>query len=241
MGNSGILLFIRCGDIATSSFEQPPNIKTAGVNQMVDQSVDQKFYEELYTLKAVPAIIQVPRLSFVVIEGKGDPNGEEFGGVTSALYSFSYAVKMSYKSKNVPPGYYKYRVFPLEGEWDLYDKSKPLTDKSNYRYRVMIHQPGFLTTELFTRFLQETQQKKPNKSLDKMVLEQIEEGLCCQMLHIGRYDDEQDSFEKMHDFCSQNGYERSAKTHREIYLNDPRRTDPAKVKTVLRYRVKPSS
>lgn len=205
---------------------------------MADQNVDQKFYEELYSLKVAPTIIQVPRLSFVVIEGKGDPNGEEFGNAISALYSFSYTVRMSYKSKNVPSGYYKYKVFPLEGEWDLYDKSKPPTDKSNYSYRVMIHQPGFLTTELFTRFLQETQQKKSNKYLDQLVFEQIEEGLCCQMLHIGSYDDEPASFEKMHDYCNQNGYERSAKAHREIYLNDPRRTDPARVKTILRYRVK---
>ncbi|MFZ3070289.1 MAG: GyrI-like domain-containing protein [Anaerolineaceae bacterium] len=204
---------------------------------MSDQNMDKKVYKKLYSPKSVPAFIQVPRMRFVVIEGKGDPNGEEFGIATSALYSFSYAVKMSYKSKSVPQGYYEYKVFPLEGEWDLDDKSKPLTDKSNYKYRIMIRQPDFLTTELFTRFLQETNKKKPNKYLEKMGFEKIEEGLCCQMLHIGRYDDEPASFERMEAYCSQNGYERSAKTHREVYLNDPRRTDPSKLKTILRYRV----
>jgi len=148
-----------------------------------------------------------------------------------------YMVLMSYKSSNVPEGYYDYTVFPLEGEWDLDDKDKAITDKSNYKYKIMIRQPEFLTTELFERFLLETKKKKRNEYLDKLYFEEIEEGLCCQMLHIGSYDNEFLSFKMMDDFCKANGYRRAIKAHREIYLSDPRKTESSKLKTILRYKV----
>jgi len=157
---------------------------------------------------------------------------------TEALYSFSYSVKMSYKSKDVPKGYYDYTVFPLEGVWDLVDKSKPITDKSNFAYSIMIRQPDFLTEELFKRFVNEAKNKKPNVYLEKIRYVTITEGLCCQMLHIGSYDDEPASFEKMEQFCRDNGYERICLKHREIYLSDPRKTEADKLKTVLRFNVR---
>jgi hypothetical protein len=189
-----------------------------------------KDFKDLYSPKTKPALIDVPRIKFAVTEGEGDPNGEEFALATQALYGFSYAVKMSYKSNDVPEGYYDYTVFPLEGEWDLVDKGKPITDKSNYKYKIMIRQPEFLTNDL-------AEKKKPNPYLDRLSFAEIEEGLCCQMLHIGSYDDEPASFKMMDEFCKENGYERTHKTHREIYLSDPRKTDSSKLKTILRYKV----
>ncbi len=85
-----------------------------------------KAYKNLYAPKPHPSLVEVPKIRFVVIEGEGNPNGEEFALATEALYGFSYAVKMSYKSNDVPDGYYDYVVFPLEGEWDLVDKSKQI-------------------------------------------------------------------------------------------------------------------
>ncbi|MDD4445059.1 MAG: GyrI-like domain-containing protein, partial [Eubacteriales bacterium] len=164
--------------------------------------------------------------------------GEAFAEATAALYSFSYAVKMSYKSKEPPEGYYDYTVFPLEGVWDLADKRKPSTDKSNYVYSIMIRQPDFLNSRLFDRFLVETKKKKPNASLDRLHSVVIEEGLCCQILHTGPYDEEPASFEKMQQFCADNGYERASLSHREIYLSDPRKSVGDKLKTVLRFRIK---
>ncbi|MEI6580004.1 MAG: GyrI-like domain-containing protein [Eubacteriales bacterium] len=204
---------------------------------MPDINDYKKTYKDLYSPKQAPAIIAVPNMKFIVIEGKGDPNAEGFAFATSALYSFSYAVKMSYKSSHIPEGYYDYVVFPLEGEWDLDDKSKAVTDKSNYIYRIMIRQPEFLTQELFERFLSETKKKKPNEYLNLAKFEEFEEGLCCQMLHMGSYDEEPASFEMMDSFCNENGYRRYFKTHREIYLSDPRKTDASKLKTILRYKV----
>jgi hypothetical protein len=197
-----------------------------------------KAFKELYLPKNSPTIIDVPSMNFAIIDGEGDPNGEAFALATEALYSFSYSVKMSYKSKDVPEGYYDYTVFPLEGVWDLVDKSKPITDKSNFAYSIMIRQPDFLTKELFDRFIVETKSKKSNVYLDKIRYDIITEGLCCQMLHIGRYDDEPGSFEIMRQFCTDNGYERTCLKHREIYISDPRKTEVGKLKTVLRFNVK---
>ena len=197
-----------------------------------------KAFKDLYLPKGSPAIIEVPQMNFIAIDGHGDPNGEEFAIATTALYSLSYAVKMSYKSNNIPQGFYDYTVFPLEGVWDLVDKTKLVADKSNFAYSIMIRQPDFLTSDLFERFLAETKKKKPNVYLDKTRFISLTEGLCCQMLHLGSYDDEPASFKMMEQFCKDNGYTRISKRHREIYLSDPRKTEPNKLKTVLRFSVK---
>lgn len=196
-----------------------------------------KQFKALYLPKSQPSMIAVPPMRFAILEGHGDPNGEAFAEAVTALYSFSYAVKMSYKSKAVPDGYYDYTVFPLEGVWDLVDKTRISTDKSNYAYTIMIRQPDFLTAELAARFITEVKKKKPNTCLDQIRLEELAEGTCCQMLHLGSYDDEPVSFAQMEAFCSDHGYRRSDKTHREIYLSDPRRTEMSKLKTVLRFKV----
>lgn len=197
-----------------------------------------KDYKELYLPSAQPSILRVPSIPFALIQGQGDPNGEAFARDIGALYAFCYAVKMSCKSKEPPEGYFEYTVFPLEGVWDLVDKDKPATDKSNYAYSIMIRQPDFLNSQLFDRFLAEAKKKKPNPSLEGLRFVSIEEGLCCQMLHRGSYDSEPASFEAMQRFCREAGYERTALIHREIYLSDPRKTDPQKLKTVLRFSVR---
>ncbi|KAB3532840.1 GyrI-like domain-containing protein [Alkaliphilus serpentinus] len=194
-------------------------------------------FKELYMPKKNPSIVHVPPITFITIEGKGDPNREEFALETGALYSLSYAVKMSYKGKDVPKDFYDYTVFPLEGEWDLIDKALPATDKSNLKFKLMIRQPDFLTKDLFDRFRQEVKKKKPSSYLDSLRLETINEGLCCQILHIGSYDHEAESFKKMEEFCGENGYVRTSKCHREIYLSDPRRIEASKLRTILRFKV----
>lgn len=196
-----------------------------------------KAFKELYLPKTMPSIVEVPSMRFAVIEGEGDPNGEAFALATGALYGFSYAVKMSYKSKEIPQEFYDYTVFPLEGVWDLVDKKKSATDKSNFSYAIMIRQPDFLTDGLFERFIDETKKKKPNVYLDQIKYRTITEGLCCQMLHIGSYDSEPASFEKMKQFCLDHGYARTSLKHREIYLADPRKTEASKLKTVLRFKI----
>lgn len=185
----------------------------------------------------IPVIIDVAKMPFIMVSGTGDPNGEEFARATEALYSLSYAIKMSYKSADVPVGYYEYTVFPLEGIWDLVDRSKPATDKNNFKYTIMIRQPDFLTDELFMKFVEQTKKKKPNPYLGKLIFGEMTDGLCCQVMHIGSYDDEPESFAKMEVFCEEQGYVRSDKAHREIYLSGPRKTEQLVMKTVLRFSV----
>jgi hypothetical protein len=160
-------------------------------------------------------------MPFLALNGAGDPNGEAFARQTEALYALSYAVKMSYRSEQVSEGCYDYKAFPLEGVWDLLDYAKPATDKNNLKYTIMIRQPDFLTGALFERFREQTQRKKPNPYLDQVRLIRMEDGLCCQMLHIGPYDDEAANFARMEAYCTEAGYVRTDKTHREIYLPTP--------------------
>lgn len=196
-----------------------------------------KDYKKFYIPKQSPEIIEIPQMNFATIKGEGDPNEEPFASRTEALYSLSYAVKMSYKSENPPEGYYPYVVFPLEGVWDLVDKEKGNLDKANYAYKIMIRQPDFLTKALFDTFVEQIKKKKSNGYINDLGYECIEDGLCCQMLHVGSFDTEIETFEKMEQFVISKGYKRLSKLHREIYLSDPRKTAPEKLKTVLRFKV----
>lgn len=207
------------------------------MNGKIDYKKD---FKTLYMPKTAPEIVDVPSMPFFTLSGSGDPNREAFAEETAALYSLSYAVKMSYKSDNVPAGYYEYTVFPLEGVWDLLDRSKPATDKSNLKYKIMIRQPDFLTEPMFERFLEQTKKKKPNPFLGQVRFERISDGLSCQMMHLGSFDDEPQSFARMETYCEEQGFIPTSLLHREIYLSDPRRVEPAKMKTVLRFPVRKS-
>lgn len=194
-------------------------------------------FKHFYRPTFEPELITLPPMKFLTVSGQGDPNGQDFQVATEALYALSYAIKMSYRKPDAPEAYYDYTVFPLEGAWDLVDKTKGSLDKSNYAYTLMIQQPDFLTPELFERFRSETLKKKPNPRLSDVRLETLEFGPCCQMLHIGPYADEPESFKRMVAYCETQGFQRASKLHHEVYLSDPRKGDPAKLKTILRFSV----
>ena len=141
----------------------------------------------------------------------------------------------SYKSENVPEGYYQYTVFPSK-VWDLLDYTKTATDKSNLKYTIMIRQQIFSLSIGFSIF--KTVKRKTKPYLDGIRFEQITDGRSCQMMHIGSFDDEPTSFRQMEAFCDAHSYIRTSKVHREIYLSDPRKTEKDKLRTVLRYSVK---
>lgn len=197
-----------------------------------------KDFKEFYLPKTIE-IIDIPPMSFFTIDGVGNPNGGEFAQVVGALYSLAYAVKMSPKKGTEPAGYVEYTVFPLEGVWDLTDLGKTMVelDKNQLVYSVMIRQPDFVTLSYAKQIIEQVKKSKPNPKLEGVRFETIAEGLCAQMMHLGPYDDEPASFAKMETFCHQNGYQRLEKIHREIYLSDPRKVDPQKMRTVLRVKV----
>ncbi|MEJ8553459.1 GyrI-like domain-containing protein [Tepidibacter sp. Z1-5] len=195
--------------------------------------------KELYLPKNKPEVITVPNFKFFMIDGKGDPNSEDFSEAIGVLYSLSYALKMLPKKGIIPDGYFDYTVFPLEGIWDLEEKARTLDtlDKSKLIYTIMIRQPDFVTDDLAQEVIEIVKKKKPHPLLDKVRFNSLEDGLCLQMLHLGSYNDEPESFSIMENYCTQNNLKRSSKIHREIYISDARKTQPDKLKTVLRFKV----
>lgn len=195
--------------------------------------------KQFYLPKAIPSLITIPKFNFFVIDGKGNPNSEDFIQAVGVLYSLSYAVKMMPKKGTVPTGYFDYKIFPLEGVWDLAEEARGLEklDKDSLIYKIMIRQPSFVTNELALDIIETVKKKKPNPLLNEAKFESIEDGQSVQILHIGSYDDEPLSFANMKEYCDNNNLVRTSMTHREIYLSDPRKTSPDKLKTVLRFKV----
>ncbi|MCG8475963.1 MAG: GyrI-like domain-containing protein [Cytophagales bacterium] len=193
----------------------------------------------VYLPKSKPEVIDLPAFKFFTIEGEGNPNGENFTDYIQVLYSVSYAVKMNLKKGEEPPGYVDYTVYPLEGVWDINDEAKVTFDgtinKDDLVFKLMIRQPDFVDESFAQQMIELTKKKKPHDLLDKVKFETIEEGKCVQMLHLGSYDDEPESFRQMKEFALNEGLKRKSMTHREIYLTDTRRTPVEKLKTVLRF------
>ena len=199
--------------------------------------------KDLYQPKSKPEIIDIPSFKFFTLEGKGNPNDEFFADYVGALYSLSYAVKMSYKKGVEPKGFYDYIVYPLEGVWDLTEKGredykKGFINKEELLFKLMIRQPDFVD-EAYAKFIvEEAKKNKPNALLNDVKFEEIEEGKVVQMLHVGSYDSEVESFKIMEEFVKESGFERAEKLHKEIYLSDARKVEAEKLKTILRFKVK---
>ncbi|MCI4668892.1 MAG: GyrI-like domain-containing protein [Bacteroidia bacterium] len=196
-----------------------------------------------YLPKNRPERITIPEFGFYTISGTGNPNSEKFGEYLSALYSVTYAIRMSPKKKLAPKNYVEYTVYPLEGVWDFTEQGRKEYQEGNFNkdefaFTLMIRQPDFVTEEFALEMLEHTKKAKSNELLEKVRFETIADGDCVQMLHLGPYDEEPASFKIMEDFTEAEGLIRSHKTHREIYISDVRRTAPEKLKTVLRFKVK---
>lgn len=194
----------------------------------------------IYLPKKVPEVTTLPEMNYLAIKGEGDPNEEEFSQKTAALYAYSYGIKMSWRKGVELPDFYDYTVFPLEGIWDSkvpVTRDKPL-DKKQLLYTIMIRQPDFFTEEMLTVIQPLIEKKVPELLQKQIFFLTLNEGLVVQLLHEGSYDHEAESFTRMSDFCHAEGYQRIGHQHKEIYLSDPRRTPPEKLKTVLRFPVK---
>lgn len=202
-----------------------------------------KHEKELYGIKRTPSIITVPKQKFIMISGKGNPNDAEFSERVGVLYSLAYPIKMWHKAycnnnqeQSKGFAYEDYTVFPLEGTWTS-SENNPL-DKSSFEYTIMIRQPDFIMQETYEEVRAVVQKKKPHPFLKEVVFGTNEDGLCVQTLHIGSFDDEPASFELMDIYSKSNGLERLGEVHREIYLNNAKKTVPSKNQTILRYQVK---
>ena len=195
--------------------------------------------KNLYGVKQTPIIVEVPKQRFILIEGKGNPNEADFSDRISALYSLAYAIKILFKNamKNKTDNEIAdFTIYPLEGVWEKVNEEE--LDKNKLEYTLMIKQPDFITQELFAEALENVKKKKPNDLYEEIDFQKIEDGKSIQMLHVGSYDDELQSFERMDQFASECKLTRTDDFHREIYLSNKNRTSEEKQKTILRYSVK---
>ncbi|HLA87922.1 MAG TPA: GyrI-like domain-containing protein [Anaerolineales bacterium] len=204
-----------------------------------------KQYKHLYqpSAKKIEAI-QIPRLQFAMIDGaieKGQAPGTSpgFQEATQALYGLSYTLKFMLKKRKTNA--IDYPVMALEGLWWVEDGMFDITIKDNWFYTLMMMQPDVITKELFEEARQQVRKKRGDSEiLSKARLAHFEEGLCVQVMHIGPYATEPTTIKRMKEFMQENGLQDNVGPngkHHEIYLSDPRKAAPDKMKTVLRHPV----
>lgn len=204
-----------------------------------------KEYKALYLPKEMPSIMEVPSIQYAAVRGHGDPNEPdgEYGRAVAVLYGISYTIKMSYKGSRKVDGFFEYVVPPLEGFWWM-EGGAPGVDyrnKSGFNWISIIRVPEFVTEEVFAWAKEEAQRKKGiDTSLAELIT--VSEGLCVQCLHIGSYNEEPATVAKMDRYLLEQGYENDIsdlRRHHEIYLSDPRKVSPERMKTVIRHPVRP--
>jgi hypothetical protein len=181
-------------------------------------------------------VVDVPAFNFVMVDGKGDPNtSQEYREAVEALFAVSYALKfMVKKGKSAVD----YGVLPLEGLWWADDMNSFVAgNKATWKWTAMIMQPNVVTEALFHEAVEQTVEKKDLPAVPKLRIEAFNEGLSAQIMHIGPYAAEQPTVEKIHNYIKANGYEFNGK-HHEIYISDPRKAAPEKMKTVVRQPMK---
>lgn len=200
-----------------------------------------KEYKEFYQPKNKPHIIEIPKMNFLAVRGKGNPNDEksEYKDSIGYLYAVAFTIKMSYKSDHRIKGYFEYVVPPLEGLWWQNRNTLGIdySRKDEFNFISMIRLPDFINREEYDWAISDAERKK-KLDLSRVEYLTYDEGLCVQCMHIGPYDAEPATIDLMHQYASDNGYQEDLKgdrLHHEIYLSDPRKTDPSRLKTVIRH------
>jgi hypothetical protein len=196
-----------------------------------------KQYKHLYQPSAKKvAVVDVPAFKFTMIDGQIEPgqtpaSSPSFQDAFQALYGIAYTLKFMSKLRQEDP--LDFTVMVLEGLWWAEGGEFDIAHPENWCWTALMMQPDHISEAMYQEGLAQLRQKKPSPALDKLRFETFHEGLSVQTMHIGPYADEPATIQRMHDFARENGYLLRGK-HHEIYLGDPRRSDPAKLKTVLR-------
>ncbi len=190
-----------------------------------------KELNDCYKAKKKPGIVYVPEGRFLTILGKGAPEGEEYPLAIQALYGWGYTLKFHYKAQDKD-----FKVMPLEGLWWIKDGTFDVNDpapREDWRWRAMIRVPNYVTEEDMAELLPEVE-KKRDGTIGKVRLWTFHEGVSAQVLYVGSYSDEMSTINMLHWWVEEQGY-RLRGDHHEIYLSDPRRTAPEKLKTIIRH------
>lgn len=200
-----------------------------------------KEYKEFYMPKNKPSIVEIPRMNYIAVRGKGNPNdvNSEYKNSIGLLYAIAFTIKMSYKGTHKIDGYFEYVVPPLEGFWWQEGKEDGIDYKSKDKFNFIsvIRLPDFVTKKDFDWAIYEATNKK-KQDFSKVEFLSYDEGICVQCMHIGSYDNEPETIDFMHKYMLENGYEldiTKGRFHHEIYLSDPRRCHIDKLKTVIRH------
>lgn len=186
---------------------------------------------ELYAPGRDPAIVAVPEFDYLMIDGHGDPNtAVEFAEAVEVLYAVAYAAKFAVK---LGPSAIDYPVMPLEGLWWPGDGATFTADRSAWLWTLMIMQPDPVTAEVVEQACAKAAKKRRPGAVARVRLERFGDGLAAQVLHVGPYATEEATIRRLHAFLASQGY-RLAGKHHEIYLGDPRRSAPEKLRTIVR-------
>jgi len=200
-----------------------------------------KQFKHLYQPSAKKVeVVDVPEFKFALIDGAIEPglspgSSPSFQQAMMALYGIAYTLKFISKLRKENP--IDYTVMGLEGLWWVEGGEFDIRNPTNWRWTVMILQPDHITPEMYAQALEQLRKKKPNPALDKLRFENFHEGLCIQTMHLGPYAEEMTTIARMDAFAQEHGYSMHGK-HHEIYLGDPRKAEPSKLKTVLRHPVR---
>ena len=202
-----------------------------------------KEYKEFYMPKNKPSIVEIPKMNYIAVRGKGNPNDEEgeYKKTIGLLYGIAFTIKMSYKGTHKIDGYFEYVVPPLEGFWWQDGRvGIDYNQKKELNFISIIRLPDFVTKKDFDWAIEEATKKK-KQDFSKVEFLTYDEGICVQCMHVGSYDNEPATVELMHNYMEENGYIldiTDKKFHHEIYLSDPRKCNENKLKTVIRHPIK---
>ena len=203
-----------------------------------------KEFKRFYKPSENPEIIEIPKMNFIAVRGKGNPNEkeEEYQKAIEMLYGVAYTLKMSYRTQYKIEGFFEYVVPPLEGLWwqENVKHENYLLNKELFNWISLIRVPDFIKKEDVEWAIKCATEKK-KKDFSKVEFFSYNEGLCVQCMHIGSYNDEPETIQRMNEFAQKNGYNielTEKRYHHEIYLSDPRKADVNKMKTVIRQPVK---
>ena len=202
-----------------------------------------KEFKAYYLPPCKPEIVNIPPANFIAVRGSGNPNDEDgdYKRALNILYAVAYTLKMSYKTDYKINGFYEYVVPPLEGFWWQDGVvGVDYSNKSTFNWISVLRLPDFITQKDFD-WAVSTATKKKKLDCSRAEFLTINEGLCVQIMHIGTYDQEPETVKLMDDFIAAEGYVNDLSTtrlHHEIYLSDPRKTAPEKLKTVIRHPVR---
>ncbi len=202
-----------------------------------------KEYKEFYMPKNKPSIVEIPKMNYIAVRGKGNPNDEEgeYKKTIGLLYGIAFTIKMSYKGTHKIDGYFEYVVPPLEGFWWQDGRvGIDYNQKEELNFISIIRLPDFVTKKDFDWAI-EAATKKKKQDFSKVEFLTYDEGICVQCMHVGSYDNEPATVELMHKYMEENGYVldiTDKRFHHEIYLSDPRKCNENKLKTVIRHPIK---